>query len=247
MKAILVDDEPANLENLQGLLQKHCSSVKVLGMAAEVTEAVQLIELHQPDLLFLDIRMGKQSGFDLLHAIADKSFEVIFVTAYDQYGIQAIKYAALDYLLKPIDIDELVAAVQKAEAKLSARKKTEQFKFLLQQLTSKETLPAKIALPQQQEIRYVVIREIIRCEAENSYTFFFLANGDKILVSGPLKEYAGLLQQHGFIRTHQSHLVNPAYVKSWLKEDGGLLLLLNGEKIQVSKPNREMVREALKK
>jgi two-component system LytT family response regulator len=114
-------------------------------------------------------------------------------------------------------------------------------------LTSKEALPAKIALPQQQEIRYVAVKDIIRCEAQNSYTFFFLANGDKILVSGPLKEYAELLQQHGFIRTHQSHLVNPAYVKSWLKEDGGILLLATGEKIPVSRPNRDAVREALKK
>lgn len=247
MKTILVDDEVANLENLRGLLQKHCPAVEVLAAATDTKEAARLMERYRPDLLFLDIRMGKQSGFDLLPIIGEASFEVVFVTAYDEYGIQAIKYAALDYLLKPIDIDELIAAVQKAEAKLFARKKTEQYEFLLQQLTSRESLPAKIALPQQQEIRYVAIKDIVRCEAQNSYTFFFLVNGDKILVSGPLKEYAGLLQQHAFIRTHQSHLVNPAYVKSWLKEDGGILLLINGEKIQVSKPNREAVRAALNK
>jgi two-component system LytT family response regulator len=247
MNAILVDDELANLENLQGLLQKHCPAVHIAGVATGVEQAIRLINLHQPDLLFLDIQMGKQSGFDLLQAMPDKLFEVIFVTAYDQYGIQAIKYAALDYLLKPIDIDELVQSVQKAELKLAGKKKTEQLDFLLQHLSRPGTLPSKIALPQQQEIRYVAVKDIIRCEAQNTYTYFFLVNGDKILVSGSLKEYADLLLQHGFIRSHQSHLVNPGYVKSWLKEDGGILLLVSGEKIPVSKPNRDAVREALKK
>lgn len=246
MKAILVDDELANLQNLQFLLQKHCPLVEVVACSVEVTEAARLIKLYQPDLVFLDIQMGKQSGFDLLTLLPEKLFEVIFVTAYDQYGIQAIKFAALDYLLKPLDIDELLVAVKKATDKINSKRKTEQLDFLLQYLHKPVATPAKIALPQQQEIRYVLVSSIVRCEAESSYTFFLLATGEKILISKPLKEYADLLTAHQFIRTHQSHLINPAYVKSWLKEDGGVLLLTTGDRIPISKLNREKVRQALK-
>ena len=246
MKAILVDDEPANLENLQFLLTTYCPQVAVVGRASDIVSAAGLIKTQPPDLVFLDIQMGRQWGFDLLKALPEKSFEVIFVTAYDQYGIQAIKFAALDYLLKPLDIDELMRAVAKAAEKVKSKRKTEQLDFLLQYLQKPTPAAVKIALPQQQEIRYVLVNDIVRCEAESSYTFFRLAGGDKILISKPLKEYAELLSAHCFIRTHQSHLVNPAYVKSWLKEDGGLLLLTTGDRIPVAKQNRERVKEALR-
>lgn len=153
--------------------------------------------------------------------------------------------AALDYLLKPIDIEELMLAVNKAEQKLSTQIQTSQLDFLLQQLKKSETKVNKIALQMQGEIRYVNLSEIIRCEADNSYTHFFLSNDEKILVSKSLKEYADFLRPNGFLRCHQSHLVNPDYVKSWLKEDGGVLLLLSGEKIPVSKPNKEAVKQAM--
>jgi two-component system LytT family response regulator len=247
MRAILIDDERSNLENLQTLLVKYCPMVKIVGQSQNVDEAVDLVNLHQPDLLFLDIQMGKSSGFDLLTRLPEKSFEVIFVTAYDQYGIQAVKFAALDYLLKPVNPDELISAVSKAEHQFTNRINNEQLVFLLQQLKKTEVSVPKIALPQQNEIRYVAIKDIFRCEADNTYTFFFLMNGDKILVSKPLKEYADLLKPHGFLRAHQSHLINPDFVKSWLKEDGGMLLMKNGDKIPVSKPNRESVKSILGK
>jgi two-component system LytT family response regulator len=247
MRAILVDDERSNLENLQVLLEKYCPKIKIVATANQVDEGVNLINLHRPELLFLDIQMSKSSGFDLLNAIADKTFEVIFVTAYDQYGIQAVKFAALDYLLKPVNPDELIEAVAKAESRIKNKIQNEQLNFLLQQIKGPETTVQKIALPQHNEIRYVAINEILRCEADNTYTYFFLVNGDKILVSKPLKEYSDLLKPHGFIRTHQSHLVNPSFVKSWLKEDGGVLLMNNGDKIPVSKANRESVKLVLGK
>ena len=247
MKAILVDDECSNLENLHTLLVNYCPTVKVIAQASSVGDAVTLINLHQPDLLFLDIQMGKSSGFELLNLLEDRSFEVIFVTAFDQYGIQAIKFAALDYLLKPVNPEELILAVEKAESQFKHKMQNDQLSFLLNQL--RQTTPAlsKIALPQQNETRYVAITDIVRCEADNTYTFFFLANGDKILVSKPLKEYSDLLKPHSFLRTHQSHLVHPQYVKSWLKEDGGMLLMNNGDKIPVSKPNREAIKKELGK
>ncbi len=245
MKAILIDDEISNLENLRILLEKHCPQVDIVATAQNVADAVNAIEKHLPDLIFLDIQMGEQTGFDMLNLLPKRNFEVIFVTAYDQYGIQAVKFAALDYLLKPVDIDELKTAVSKVEQKLAARTPSSQLDFLLQQIRSPQQSASKIALPMQSEIRYIALSEIIRCEADNTYTFFFLANNEKLLVSKSLKEYADLLKPNGFLRTHQSHLVNPKFVKSWLKEDGGVLLLTSGEKIPVSKPNKEMVKQAL--
>lgn len=247
MKAILVDDEPANLENLSNLLNKHCSQVQILATESSVEQAAISIRAHRPDLLFLDIQMGTHSGFDLLNLLPDKSFEIIFVTAYDQYGIQAVKFAALDYLLKPVDIDELIAAVKKAEIRTTEKKQNQQLDFLLNLIKKGDTAPPKIALPQFQEIRYVQVSEIIRCEADNTYTNFFLSSGEKIMISRSLKEYTDMLQPHGFIRSHQSHLINPSYIKSWLKEDGGILLLTDGYKIPVSKPNRERVKNLLNK
>lgn len=247
MRAILVDDELANLENLQVLLAKNCPEVKVVAIANNIDDAFEKVNLHRPDLLFLDIQMGKTTGFDLLNKLGDKTFEVIFVTAYDNYGIQAVKFAALDYLLKPVDPDELVAAVSKARERIANKMNGEQLNFLLNQIKRSEPAVPKIALPQQHEIRYVAVDDIVRCVADNTYTFFYLSTDEKILISKPLKEYSDLLKPHGFVRAHQSHLVNPKFVKSWLKEDGGTLLMNNGDKIPVSKPNREAVKAALGK
>ncbi len=245
MKALLIDDEYSNIENLTALLQHYCPQVNVIGHAGDIETAVNLINSQLPDLLFLDVQLGEYTGFDLLRLIPNKDFEVIFITAFDKYGIEGIKFAALDYLLKPVSIQELVQAVHKAEEKLNLKEKNLQLNFLLNHLKNGETVPTKIALPQLHEIRYVAVNEIIRCEADNSYTSFYLLNGDKIIVSRPIREYSELLKSSGFLRTHQTHLVNIAFVKSWIKEDGGALLLTNGNKIPVSKPNKEMVQQAL--
>lgn len=245
MRAVIVDDERANIDNLHILLNKYCPEIKIIATASKIEESIGLLSLHRPDLLFLDIQLGKRTGFDLLKQVEVKSFEVIFVTAFDQYGIQAVKFAALDYLLKPVNPDELIGAVAKATQRIQSKKQNEQLNFLLQQMQKPEKIPLKIALQQHHEIRYVDVAEILRCEANNTYTFFFLANGEKILISKPLKEYSELLKPNGFLRTHQSHLVNPLFVKSWLKEDGGILLLKNGDRIPVSKSNREGVKAFL--
>ena len=245
MKAIIVDDEPANVKNLTVLLDKYCPQVEILGAATNNHDALSLFESDRPDLIFLDIQLDNDTGFNLLKLLPKKDFEVIFVTAYDNYGIQAIKFAALDYILKPIDIDELVSAVNKAEIKLREKHQTMQLDFLVNHIKRDHAVPLKIALPQQKEIIYVLVNHIVRCEADGTYTFFYLQNGEKILVSKVLKEYAELLENNGFIRTHQSHLVNLSFVKSWLKEDGGMLLLETGERIPVSRPHKDKVRSKL--
>jgi len=245
MKAIIVDDEPTNVKNLTILLNKYCPQVEILGAANNNQDALSLFEAEKPHLIFLDIQLDNDTGFNLLKLLPNKDFEVIFVTAYDNYGIQAIKFAALDYILKPIDIDELVSAVNKAEVKLKEKQQTMQLDFLVNHIKRDHAVPLKIALPQQKEIIYVLVTNIVRCEADGTYTFFYLKNGEKILVSKVLKEYAELLETNGFIRTHQSHLVNLIFVKSWLKEDGGMLMLETGEKIPVSRPHKDKVRSQL--
>ncbi len=245
IQAIIVDDEPSNIENLRALLTKHCPQVNVIGTAVNNALAAELIDQHKPDLIFLDIQLRDDSGLNLLKLVHNRSFEVIFVTAYDQYGIQAVKLAALDYLLKPVDIDELAAAITKVETKLKEKQHNQQLDFLVNHLKKDDKQPTKIALQQQKEIRYITLTDIVRCEADNTYTFFYLNNGERILVSKGLKEYADMLPTDSFLRIHQSHLVNIAFVKSWLKEDGGVLLLTNGDKIPVSRPNREKVRAVL--
>lgn len=245
MKALIVDDEASNRENLQQLLLVYAPDVEVCALAEDVDTGLKAITLHRPELVFLDIQLYEQSGFDLLKQLGEINFELIFVTAYDQYGIQAVKFAALDYLLKPIDIDELTAAINKARKAIRQKQKNERLGYLLEYLKDDNQIKPRIALPLFGETRYVNINDIVRCEADNTYTRFALNSGEQILVSKTLKEYADMLLNYGFLRSHQSHLVNTAFIKSWLREDGGSLLLTDGVKIPVSKLNREKVKEML--
>ncbi|MBE9663318.1 LytR/AlgR family response regulator transcription factor [Mucilaginibacter myungsuensis] len=245
MRSIIIDDEISNQENLQQLLQTYAPDVQVCALADDVDSGLKAIRQHGPDLLFLDIQLHARSGFDLLKELADADMEVIFVTAYDQYGIQAVKFAALDYLLKPIDIDELKAAVAKAREAIQKKRKNDRLEYLLDYLRDDNKNQPRIALPLFGETRYVNIADIMRCEADNTYTRFVLQSGEQVIVSKTLKEYADMLGRHNFLRPHQSHLVNAAFIKSWLKEDGGSLLLTDGTKIPVSKLNRDKMREAL--
>ncbi|PJJ80247.1 LytR/AlgR family response regulator transcription factor [Mucilaginibacter auburnensis] len=245
MKALIIDDEVHNIDNLQILLSQYCPDVEIAGTATAIEKAVALVDACTPDIVFLDIQLGGSTGFDFLKLLPKKEFEVIFITAYDKYGLDAIKFAAIDYLLKPVAIADLIIAVNKAREKLKLKEKSKQLDFLLSHVrNSGQELP-RIALPQLHEIRYVLVNEIVRCEADNSYTFFYLTNRERILVSRSIKEYTDLLRSSGFIRTHQSHLINSIHIKSWVKEDGGLLVLTNGDKIPVSKPNRDAVKSSL--
>ncbi len=245
MKALIVDDEASNRENLQQLLKVYADDVQVCAVAETVADALVAIKQHQPQLVFLDIQLHAQTGFDLLKQLGEINFEIIFITAYNQYAIQAIKFSALDYLLKPIDIDELTAAINKARRSIQQKQKNERLGYLLEYLKDENKTIPRIALPMLGETRYVNIADIIRCQADNTYTLFVLNNGEQILVSKTLKEYADMLTGHHFIRTHQTHLVNRAYIKSWLREDGGSLLLTDQTKIPISKLNREKVKAAL--
>jgi two-component system LytT family response regulator len=246
VNCVIIDDELNNISNLQAILRDHCHGINVSGTANNALDGTALIHRFRPDLVFLDIQMPGKSGFDVLLDFPNPDFEVIFITAYDQYGIQAIKFSALDYLLKPINITELKQAIEKARKRLLAKDKDNKLENLLAYMQKGQKEVPKIALPTLGEIRYIKIDEVIRCEASDNYTTFF-TTGEQILVCKTLKEFAELLQPHQFVRTHQSHLININFVKSLLKEDGGALLMKDLTKIPISRQNKDSVKDALKR
>lgn len=244
ISALIIDDEVNNCEHLQKLLGKYCPRVTVVGKTHDAVTGIQLIEQFQPQLLFLDIKMPGGSGFDLLEAIPNRHFEVIFVTAFDHYAIKAIRFCAFDYLLKPVNILELQQAVGRVVEKISTKNPqlAEQWSMLESNQKSEEK---RIALPTSERVVFVKTTEISRCKGENNYTFVHLENGEKILVSRTLKEFEELLEEEGFIRVHQSHLVNKAKVQSYEKGDGGYLLMQDGAQVSISRLRKENVLKIL--
>jgi two-component system, LytTR family, response regulator len=244
--AVLVDDEPNNIDNLRALLREYCPTVQVMATAADADQGSEVIRRFRPDLVFLDIQMPGRNGFELLQSLENVDFEVVFVTAYDQYGVQAVKFSALDYLVKPIKIKELEAAVSKAMERRRQKTHNLHLENLLQLLQRRQQRDEhRIALPALKETRFVRPKDVIRCESSNSYTTFYLNTGEKLTVSKPIYVYENLLKEYGFVRCQQSHLVNTHYVISLVKEDGGYLILEDGVKIPVSRDKRELVRSAL--
>jgi len=247
INAILIDDEPINVNNLRALLTKHCPTIFITGTATNANEATNSIRESKPDVVFLDIEMPDKNGFELLKSLPIIDFDVVFVTAYDTYGLMAIKFSALDYLLKPINIDELKKTVEKVEASVRIKTQNARLENLLQLLeVRKPEENQRIALPTQKETFFVPVNEILRCESSNNYTTFFLINGDEHLISKPLYEYEDLLEPYGFIRCHQSHLVNKRHVKSILNEDSGYLILnYSIKKIPIAKQRKGLVKTSL--
>jgi len=244
IKAIIVDDEPNNCLYLKKQLQNYCMKVDVCAMANNAAEGVQLIHQYQPDLVFLDIQMPGGNGFDLLESISERNFKVIFVTAYDQYAIKAIRYCAFDYLLKPINIIELQKAVERVRSELKRDKIESKQQYETLQYNGGHTAK-RIALPSAQRLLFVEVSDIIRCEAESNYTRIYLRSGAKEVVSKTLKEYEELLCNEGFIRVHQSHLVNVQMIQSYEKADGGYLLMVGASQVPISRLRREKVMEVL--
>lgn len=243
MKAVIIDDQKKKISNLKATLAKHCADVRIIGEATDAEEGITLINERQPDLVFLDIQMPGKSGFDMLAELGHYEFEVIFVTAYDQFGIQAVKFSALDYLLKPVNALELIKAVTKAKLKTSRKITEKQIHNLLANLHAPNKDDHRIVLPFMKEFRYLTPDEIIRCESLGSYTQFILSDGEKLTVSRLINEYERMLSPYGFIRCHQSHLVNRIFIKSMTKDDNiSELILKGGTKIPVSRLKREMVK-----
>ncbi len=246
INAIIIDDELNNIENLSLLLEKHCPEIKITGKAGNADEGMQKIRELLPEIIFLDIQMPGKSGLTMLEEIPPLSSEVIFVTAYDQYAIQAFKFSAVDYLLKPINITELKNAVEKAIARIRNRNKNLHLENLLNLLQKQQHKDEhRIAISSSKETRFIFTKDILYCEAANNYTTFFLADAEKIIASKPIYEYEGLLRDYGFIRCHQSFLVNKRHIRSYIKEDGGAIQLINKSIIPVSRNKKDELKKEL--
>jgi two-component system LytT family response regulator len=246
INVIIIDDESKGRESLKKLLEKYCGDdVKILGLGDSVAAAKKLVEMHEPDLVFLDIRMPMGDGFSLLESYDEVPFDVIFTTAYDQYALKAFRFSAIDYLLKPIEIQELKDAVAKIKKKnnISEAEHQERFVALKENLTSKNF--DKVTLPTSEGYSFVQRDDIIRLEANGNYTTFYLKDKSKYLITRTLKYYDEMLRDYGFYRVHKSHMVNLRYVTKFIKGRQGFVETINGDRIEVSTRKREELLKAL--
>jgi len=242
IKLVVVDDVQKAREVLVTLINKFCRNVEIVATADSVKSGAEVIKQYQPDIVLLDIKMKDGSGFDLLNKCQPINFQVIFISAYDEYALKAFKFNALDYLLKPIDSNELIEAIQKAENavkhKLPIPNKSPEIHEVSPKIDNRKT--GKIILKTLDSIYFVNIKDIIRCESDDSYTKFFLNDGQKILITRPLKEYDELLSEFGFFRTHQSHLINLDYFVQFKKTLGGFAIMKDGTEIPVSSRKKDL-------
>lgn len=245
IKAIIVDDEQHARENLRGILDEYCPFIEVIGLAADVLSAKKLLEDLKPELLFLDIKLSNETGFHLLEVIKKRDFEVIFVTAYDNYAIKAIKFSAVDYLLKPINYKELIQAVKKFSQKTEREKKAAQLELLIENL-SKERAFQRIGINLDGKTEFLPLKKIIRLQGESNYTKIFIEGDRTMLVSKSLVEFEELLSDLGFFRVHKTHLVNLAYIKTFVRSGDSHLVLKDNTIIPVSRRRKAGVTEALK-
>lgn len=236
MKVLIVDDEEYVRIALSEMLKANCPDIKSINFAVSVADGKKAIETNLPDLLFLDICLSDGKGFDLLKSLKDIPFKVIFITAYEEYAIKAFKFSAIDYLLKPIDVDELVSAVKKAEQTIEI----ENTKILTEAfLRNQESSQKKIALRTTEAIHLIDVKDIIRCNSDGNYTNFIINNNKGLMVSKTLKEFEELLVPYGFVRIHQSHLINVNFIKKYDKRSGGFVVLKDEAEIPVSTRKKE--------
>jgi two-component system, LytTR family, response regulator len=241
IKAVIIDDEQHSIETLKWKLNNYCPEVEVTAAFDSPVDGVTYLKKMPPDLLFLDIEMPMLNGFDVLEELGrDVTFDIIFTTAYDNFGIQAVKFSALDYLLKPVQNKELKDAIEKHVKKSSHRIPSEQIDVLLNNVhAEKKGRVGKIALASKESIEFVDAPEIICCEANSNYTNVYMSEGRKRVISRTLKEFEDMLSPHNFFRPHNSFLVNLNQVREFIRGDGGFLVMENKMKIPVSKSRRE--------
>ena len=238
MKVVIVDDENNSRIALNQKLHDYCPQVTEIKIANNAQEGIAIIESFKPHIVFLDIEMPRMNGFELLNNLTEKNFHLIFTTAYDQYAIKAIKYAAFDYLLKPIDIEELKTAVDKIE-KLDSIFTHQQINNLQENIKNRKKQFNKLAIPTMEGLVFYDLNDVIHLESNSNYTNVFLTDGSKILASKTLKEFEDLLTESTFYRTHQSHLVNLNFIKKYIKGDGGQIEMKNGDIIDISRRKKD--------
>lgn len=244
IKAVIVEDEQNNREYLKDKLNEYCSQIEIVAICSSALEGRRKIMETSPDLVFLDVEMPGGDGFSMLESLPALNFEIIFVTAFTNYAVKAIKFSALDYIVKPIDTMELVRAVEKAVKEIQHKIDNSRMLNLIEN-RHRDANKKIIALPLSDKIEFVEISTIARCQADGNYTVFYLTNGDKLTTSKTLKEYDELLSSYNFLRVHQSHLINLNEVKSFVKSEGGYIRMKDGSNIVISRQRREMVLKVL--
>ena len=244
IRCVLIDDESNSLEMMEWLLKTYCPQVQIEAMCNTAGKGIEAINKYKPDLVFLDIEMPHMNGFQMLEQLHSIDFEIIFTTSYDQYAITAFKFSALDYLLKPIDREELQKAVEKVSKKISPPV-SQQLEILLQKISQQAITIQRIALPTMQGLEFVPVNSIISCSSSNNYTEFFLGDKKKLLVSRTLKEVEDMLADHSFLRVHNSHVVNLNAITRYVKGEGGYLVMTDGSTVDVSRSRKELLMQKL--
>ncbi len=238
MKTIIIEDEVRSRKILENSIRNYCGQLKLMGYAASVQEGIETIKLQRPDLIFLDIDLADGSGFDLLDMLPKPWPKIIFVTAYNQFAVKAFQISAIDYLLKPVDPDLLIKAVGKA---LNTAESAENQEKKVDVMKENRGLGKfnKMVLPTLNGIQLIRVDDIVRLESDGNYTTFFLQNKTKILVSRQIKEYETILEEQGFFRVHQSHIINMHLVERYIKGEGGTVILEDGSQIEVARRRKE--------
>ena len=239
IKAVIVDDEQDAVNFVHSLIDEYCDKLEIAGTAHSASEGVKVIRDQSPEIVFLDVEMPHGSGFDLLSNFPVKTFDVIFITAFDHYAIKAIKFSAVDYILKPININEFVEAVNKVvERRGRHQESVMNYEALFENLRS--SLPAKLAIPTSDGMEYLNTANIIRIEADRSYSMFYMDGGKRYLVSRNLKEYQELLSDRNFFRPHNSHLINLNHVKKYIRHEGGYIEMSDSSTVPVSRSKKDL-------
>jgi two-component system LytT family response regulator len=239
IRTVLVDDEIDSIRVLETLLETNCPDVSIVGKADGVETALLAIQTLHPDLVFLDIEMKQGNAFDLLNQLQPLHFQVIFVTAFDNYAVRAFKYSAVDYLLKPVDADDLRSAVERVTLRSQEKNVMDQMKVLLESMGTFQLSQQKMAVPTLTGLLFIAVRDIIRFEAKGGYTAIHLSNSEQILATRNIKEYADLLPGNIFYRIHNSHIINLHKIEKYQKGRGGYVIMEDGTAIEVATRRRE--------
>ncbi len=239
LKAIIVDDEGSSRNSLRQKLANHCPQVNIIAECENGEEGIKSINQLKPDIIFLDVEMPRMNGFTMLQQLEEHQFEIIFITAYDHYAIKAIKYSALDYLVKPVEIEDLKTAVEKAERKRLHNTSNTALETLLFNLVNKEKEHHRIAIPSMDGLQFVSTSDIIYLEAHSNYTNFYLVNNKKINVAKTLKDFEEILPASIFVRIHHSYIININSIEKYIKGEGGHVLMKNGATLDVARRKKE--------
>ena len=235
---------------MKKLLARFAPSIKIIGEADSVSTGVEALQRLNPQVVFLDIQLNDGTGFDILEQVAEKNkaiqSNIVFITAHEQYAIKAFRFSALDFLLKPVDPEELQKVIEKIETVVEKKNDFSHIDLLLENIRKNVDNFKRIALSTSDGIHLFDISDIIRCESEDNYTRFYVKNHKPILISKTLKEYEELLTEHNFERIHQSHLINLNYLKSYIKKDGGYVVMTDGSRLPISQRKRDRLQQILK-